>query len=60
LRLPALCIVGEGDLSTTPADVQYMSTLIPDASFRVIDGSGHVPCVDNPEKFSRLVLDFIN
>ena len=60
LRLPALCIVGEGDLSTTPADVQYMSTLIPDASFRVIDGSGHVPCVDNPEKFSRLILDFIN
>jgi pimeloyl-ACP methyl ester carboxylesterase len=60
LHLPCLCLVGEGDLSTVPADVQYMASLIPDAGYQVIKDSGHVPSVDNPEIFSRLIIDFIN
>ena len=59
IKLPVLCLVGEGDLSTTPADVQHMSSMIQDARFHVIPGSGHVPCVDNAEIFSKLIIDFI-
>jgi 3-oxoadipate enol-lactonase len=60
LNLPVLCIVGDGDLSTTPAEVETMARLIKGANFQIIEGSGHIPCVDNPRKFVKLIIDFIN
>jgi 3-oxoadipate enol-lactonase len=60
LKLRVLCLVGEGDLSTTPAEVESMSRLIKRATFHIMQESGHIPCVDNPGKFSKLIIDFIN
>ncbi len=56
---PTLCIVGSEDLATPPTLVQSLSALISGSQFRVIDGSGHIPCVDNPVRLTELILDFI-
>lgn len=60
IKFPALCIVGSEDLSTTPDEVKELSMLIADSTYKVIEGSGHLPCVDNPAALSELISDFIN
>ncbi len=59
IKIPALCIVGSEDKSTSPEEVKVLSELIPGSKYKVIDGSGHIPCVDNPEILNKLILDFI-
>ena len=60
IKLPTLCIVGSEDLSTTPAEVKNLADLIEGSTFLVIQGSGHIPCVDNPKMLSNRILEFIN
>ncbi len=56
---PVLCIVGEGDLSTTPAEMKSLSELIPGSKLEIISESGHIPCIDNPVKFASAIIQFI-
>jgi 3-oxoadipate enol-lactonase len=60
IKLPTLCIVGSEDKSTTPDEVRNLADLIEGARYEVIKGSGHIPCVDNPEVLSNLIIDFVN
>jgi 3-oxoadipate enol-lactonase len=55
-----LCLVGSKDLATPPELVESLSKLIKNSKFRVIRGSGHIPCVDNAAILSKYILDFIN
>jgi 3-oxoadipate enol-lactonase len=59
LSIPAICIAGSEDKSTTPEEVKQLSELIQGSRYVIIEGSGHLPCVDNPEELSRLIIDFI-
>lgn len=59
LNVPVLCIVGEGDRSTTPSEMKSLAELIPGAKLEIISGSGHMPCIDNPEKFAKCIIEFI-
>ena len=59
IKIPALCVVGSEDKSTSPEEVKNLSDLIAGSRFEVIQGSGHIPCVDNPELLSKLIIDFI-
>jgi 3-oxoadipate enol-lactonase len=59
IKQKTLCIVGSEDKSTTPEEVKALADLIKDSRFEIIEGSGHIPCVDNPEKLSNLIVDFI-
>ena len=59
IKIPTLCIVGSEDKSTTPEEVKNLSDLIAGSRFEIIQGSGHIPCVDNPELLSKLIIDFI-
>ncbi|SHH48634.1 3-oxoadipate enol-lactonase [Chryseolinea serpens] len=60
IKVATLCVVGSEDKSTTPDDVKSLVELIRGAKFQVIEGSAHIPCVDNPYKLSRAIIDFIN
>lgn len=60
INLPVLCVVGSEDKSTTPADVKALSDVIKGSKYAVIGGSGHLPCVDNPQALSKLILEFVN
>jgi 3-oxoadipate enol-lactonase len=59
IKIPTLCIVGSDDKSTSPEEVKNLSDLIKGSTFKIIQGSGHIPCVDNPEVLSNLIVNFI-
>ena len=58
IKHKTLAVVGSEDGSTSVSDVKSMADIIPGSQFEIIEGSGHLPCVDNPEKLSSLILEF--
>ena len=59
IKTATLCVVGSEDKSTLPEEVKNLADLIEGAAFKIIEGSGHIPCVDNPAALSKLIIDFI-
>ncbi|WP_092063270.1 3-oxoadipate enol-lactonase [Poseidonocella pacifica] len=59
LRLPALGIAGSEDGATPPDLVRETVDLIPGAEFALIRRAGHLPCVEQPEEYARILSEFI-
>lgn len=59
LRLPTLGIAGSEDGSTPPDLVRETVDLIPGSQFHLIRKAGHLPCVERPDEFARVVTDFM-
>jgi 3-oxoadipate enol-lactonase len=59
LRLAALGIAGSEDGSTPPDMVREMMDLIPGSEFALIRKAGHLPCVEQPEEYARILSDFL-
>lgn len=59
IKIKTLCVVGSEDKSTLPEEVKDLADLIEGARLEVIEGSGHIPCVDNPVALSKLIIGFI-
>ena len=59
IAAPTLVLVGEGDQSTPPDLVQDTAERIPGARFEVIDGAGHLPCIEQPEAMIELIADHL-
>lgn len=59
LPQPAACIVGDGDVATTPALVAEMAKTIPGARYDVIKDCGHLPCVEQPQMLADIIKAFI-
>jgi 3-oxoadipate enol-lactonase len=59
IAVPTLCIVGDEDGSTPPSLVLELARLIPGARYEVISGSGHIPCVEQPEILSEMIRAFV-
>ena len=59
LKLPALCIVGDEDGSTPPDLVRSLADLIDGAQFEIIEGAGHLPCIEKPAEVSTLIRSFL-
>src|SRR5690606_17105789 len=59
LKLPVLCVVGDQDGSTPPDLVRSTADLIEGSRFEVIQGAGHIPCVEQPEATIRLISGFL-
>ncbi len=59
LTLPTLAIAGSVD-GSTPADlVRETAALVKGSRFHLIRGAGHLPCVEQPAAFARVLSDFI-
>ncbi|MCR9111146.1 3-oxoadipate enol-lactonase [Marivita sp. XM-24bin2] len=59
LRLPTLGIAGSED-GSTPADlVRETVDLVPGSYFQLIRKTGHLPCVEAPDTFARILTEFI-
>ena len=56
---PTLIIWGEKDPVIPIKYAQSFVSSIQDCRFYRMDGCGHTPYVDKPEKFSKLVIDFL-
>lgn len=60
IGVPTLCVVGDQDGSTPPDLVLDMAKLIPAANYEVINGAGHLPCVEQPETLVAVMRAFIS
>jgi 3-oxoadipate enol-lactonase len=59
LRLPTLGIAGSED-GSTPADlVRETTALVPGSQFHLIRKAGHLPCVEAPDEYARVLSAFI-
>lgn len=59
ITVPTLCVVGDQDGSTPPDLVRGMADMIPGARFEVIEGCGHIPCVEQPQRLAALIEPFV-
>lgn len=59
LRLPVRLIAGSADGSTPPDLVRATADLIDGARLQVIEGAGHIPCVENPAEYAAILQDFL-
>ncbi len=59
VRIPVLIIVGEHDIPYIHAAGQHMAKHLADATKVELDDAAHLPNMDHPEAFQRIVTDFI-
>jgi 3-oxoadipate enol-lactonase len=57
MKVPTLVINGEFDHSLTAG--QRTASLISGAQHRILPGTGHACCLEDPSAFDRLVIDFL-
>lgn len=59
VRVPTLVLVGGEDVPDIHEIADRLASGIPDARKVVIAGTAHVPSIERPEEFDRLVLAFL-
>jgi 3-oxoadipate enol-lactonase len=59
LTLPTLVIAGANDGTTPPDLVRETADLIRGSRFELIRGAGHLPFVEEPERYAALVTAFL-
>ena len=60
IKAPTLVIVGDEDLSEIQDTADLLVSKIPGARKAVIHDAAHLPNLEHPAKFNRLLLDFLN
>lgn len=60
INVPVLILVGSEDKLTPLALSQKMQDEIDSSRLYVIENSGHLPNIENPQKFNKLILNFLN
>lgn len=60
IRVPTLVIVGEIDTSGTRAMADALTAGIPNARKAVIAGTAHLPNLEQPDEFNRLLREFLD
>ncbi|MEQ3625157.1 MAG: alpha/beta hydrolase [Celeribacter sp.] len=59
LRMPVLVMVGAHDRMTPVRRHEMMATLIPGAQLEVIEGAGHMPTLEQPERVTSHLRDWL-
>lgn len=59
LKLPVMGIAGSDDGASPPALVQATVDSVAHSQFHVIDGTGHLPCVEDPAAYAALLTNFM-
>ena len=59
IRVPTLVIVGDRDVDDVRDAAEELQRGIPGARLVVMPGVAHVPNMERPEEFNRIVLDFL-
>ena len=57
LRVPMSLVWGADDTITPPAQATHLQSLVPGAPLAMLDGVGHIPHIEAPDAFARLLLD---
>lgn len=59
IGVPVLCICGSDDGATTPEMVKSCADLIDGSRFELVEGAGHLPCVEAPAATAALIRGFL-
>lgn len=59
IRVPTLVITGELDVPRTRAAADFLAARLPDARPVVMAGLTHLPNMERPEEYNRLVAEFL-
>lgn len=59
IAVPALIMVGDHDLSPTLAQYEYLLSTIPGADGCRFHDSAHIPSVEQPAEFERVLLEWL-
>lgn len=59
LKMPVTIIWGKEDCVISPESVNILRRLIPNAKARIVERCGHVPQLERPAEFARLVNDVL-
>ena len=56
---PTLVVAASEDPATPPDHGRLIADTIPGAYFELIEGARHLACIERPQEFTTLVLDFL-
>jgi 3-oxoadipate enol-lactonase len=59
IKAPTLVLAGSEDPATPPAQAEAIRDRIPGARLRVLPGAGHLANIEQPDAFSRLLLEHL-
>lgn len=59
IQIPVLVICGAEDGATPPDVVQSLADALPQSQFEVVDGAGHLPCIEQPTVMTSLIEQFL-
>jgi 3-oxoadipate enol-lactonase len=59
LRIPAMALYGEDDVASSAEENQRLAALIPGGRFVSFAGARHLPNVEAPDRFNRILLDWL-
>ncbi|WP_372618793.1 alpha/beta fold hydrolase [Falsiroseomonas sp.] len=59
LAMPALILCGADDHAVPPAEGERIARLVPDGRFHAIPGARHLPNVEQPAAFNRILMDWL-
>lgn len=60
IDLPTLVVAGEHDRATPVETLREIHSAVPGAKWALIDGVGHIPPLESPPAFARVLLDFLD
>ena len=58
INVPVLVVVGDSDFFTPPGEIEIVAKQISKSKFEVIPDAGHLPNMEQPEIFNKLLTDF--
>lgn len=59
INVPTLVIVGERDVITPAGEARLLARAIPGAQLEIIPGAGHLPSLEQPAAFNRILEGFV-
>lgn len=58
IKIPTLYTCGRYD-EATPASTEYFSSLTPISQFHVFENSAHMPYLEQPEEYVKVMKEFL-
>ena len=59
IKVPVLLIWGDKDDITPLWQAYALIDIIPESTLQVIENTGHIPYIENPEEFNKVLLNFL-
>lgn len=59
MAMPVCVVCGENDTAVPPSEGARIAALVPDGRFHAIAGALHLPNVEKPEAFNRVLLEWL-